>query len=40
MLSLLAVGALVVLGTGAIHAQSIDIPAWVKNTALLWAQGT
>ena len=39
MLSLLAVGALVVLGTGAIHAQSVDIPAWVKNTALLWAQG-
>ena len=39
MLSLLAVGALVVLGTGTIYAQSFEIPAWVKNTALLWAQG-
>lgn len=27
------------VGTGSIHAQSLDIPAWVKNTALFWAQG-
>ena len=39
MLSLLVVGVLVVLGTGSIYAQSFDIPTWVKNTALLWAQG-
>ena len=39
MLSLLVIGALVVLGTGAIHAQSFEMPAWVKNTALFWAQG-
>ena len=33
------VGSLVVLSTGSIYAQSFDIPAWVKHTALLWAQG-
>ena len=31
--------AVAAVGTGSIHAQSLDIPAWVKNTALFWAQG-
>ena len=32
---------LVLLGTGSIHAQSeLNIPDWVKNNALWWAEGT
>ena len=33
--------ALVLLGTGSIHAQSeLNIPDWVKNNALWWAEGS
>ena len=28
------------VGTGSIHAQSLDIPDWVKNNALWWAEGS
>ena len=36
---LMLVAAVAAVGTGSIYAQSLDIPAWVKNTALFWAQG-
>lgn len=38
-LLLLAVGMLAALGAGSVYAQSFDVPDWVKNTALFWAQG-